>query len=481
MDEKVTKEKSTSLLFGIVMGLLFAAYIILCFLTDTEHMLPRTIVNGIDLSGMTLQEASDTLNNDAEKRCKEAVITVLSEDETYIVDVGSIMECSGDILAERAFARNRCGFLSRGFLLPGALCIGYEEESLPDVPDMQSLYTMLEAEGVLDSDSTISTSYREEEGRLVFTMGTAGYVVDKGKLATEIIAAVHEQDYETAIVCPMISDTVEPVDLDKVYQEVFREPADASLDAENNYRLIDSVTGVSFDRESAQIALDAAQEGSTVIIDLIYTEPEITTQDMKEHLFADELASYTTKVIGSPGRLTNIQIAVDKCADTVLLRNEEFSFNDIVGDQTAETGFKLAGAVENGKVVQAYGGGICQVSSTIFVAVLYANLEIVERWNHDLVSSYVPAGLDAAVAWGELDFRFANNTPYPIKLEIDYANGYLTVTVLGTKMREEQVKIETEVSNSSDTSLEVLTYRSVLHDGDVTGQREQVGYSNYVH
>ena len=474
------REKFIHILSGVVISLLLIAYLVLCFLTDIEHMMPRTMINGVDLSGMTQSEAVNALNADAKRRCDEAVLTILTEDETYKVDIGSIMECDCEALVKRAFERNRCGFLSRGFLLLSALCIGYEEESPPDVPDTESLYALLETEGVLDDDSTIPTSYREEKGRLIFTMGTAGYVVDKGKLATEIVAAVQAKDYETAIVCPKIPDTVDPIDLEKVYEEIFKEPLDATLDAENNYQIIESVTGVSFDKESAQNALDMAQDGSTVIVDLIYTEPEITTEDMQEHLFADELASYTTKVTGSSNRITNIKLAIEKCNHAVLLRNEEFSFNDIVGDQNEETGFKMAGAIENGKPVQAYGGGICQVSSTIFVAVLYANLEIVERWNHDLVSGYVPAGLDAAVAWGELDFRFANNTPYPIKLEISYVNGYLTVTVLGTRMSEEQVKIETEVLSSTATSLEVLTYRNVLPSGEEESFREQVSYSKYM-
>lgn len=474
------REKIIHILLGVVISLLLIAYLTLCFLTDIGHMMPRTMINGVDLSGMTQNEAVNALNADTKRRCDEAILTILAEDETYTVDIGSIMECDCEALVKRAFARNQCGFLSRGFLLLSALCIGYEEESPPDVPDMESLYAMLEAEGVLDDDSTIQTSYREERGRLIFTMGIAGYVVDKGKLATEIIAAVQAKDYETVIVCPKIPDTVDPIDLEKVYEEIFKEPLDASLDAENNYQIVESVTGVSFDKESAQNALDMAQEGSTVIVDLIYTEPEITTEDMQEHLFADELAAYTTKVTGSSNRITNIKLAIEKCNHAVLLRNEVFSFNDIVGDQNEETGFKMAGAVENGKPVQAYGGGICQVSSTIFVAVLYANLEIVERWNHDLVSGYVPAGLDAAVAWGELDFRFANNTPYPIKLEISYVNGYLTVTVLGTRMNEEQVEIETEVLSSTATSLEVLTYRNVLPSGEEESLREQISYSKYV-
>lgn len=480
MDEKRTGGKLNRILPGTVIALLLIGYLVLCFLADTAHMMPKTVVNGVDLSGMTREEAVNALNDDTEKRCDEAVLTVLTEDAAHTLNLGSIMECNCEMLVERAFARNQCGFFSRGLLLLGALCIGYEEEALPDVPDMERLYEMMEAEGVLNSGSTIPTSYREEEGQLVFTMGTAGYVVDKGKLATEIVTAVRERDYQTVIECPMIPGIVEPVDLDKVYQEVFRKPVDASVDKKNDCQIIESVTGVSFDVESAKAALDAAEEGSRVAVDLIYTEPEITTVDMQEHLFADELASYTTGVSGSANRLANIWLAVEKCNNAVLLQGEQFSFNDMVGDQTEETGFKMAGAIENGKPVQAYGGGICQLSSTIFAAALYANLEITERWNHDLVSGYIPAGMDAAVAYGELDFRFTNNTKYPMKLEIEYGNGYLTVTLLGSRMSEARVMIETEVLSSSSTALEVETYRKVLDSEGSETLREQVAYSKYM-
>lgn len=125
----------------------------------------------------------------------------------------------------------------------------------------------------------------------------------------------------------------------------------------------------------------------------------------------DLLASYSTKVTGSYNRLFNIQLAVEKCEDTILLAGEEFSFNDTVGDQNEETGFLISDGVENGKIVPAYGGGICQLSSTIFMAALYADLEIVERWNHDLVARYVPAGLDLRLR-GESWIYVLQTTPH---------------------------------------------------------------------
>ena len=193
------------------------------------------------------------------------------------------------------------------------------------------------------------------------------------------------------------------------------------------------------------------------------------------------LSSYTTKVSGRSNRLTNVRVAAEKCNGKILLSGDEFSFNGAVGEQTAEAGYKPAGATLNGKPVQAYGGGICQVSSTIFAAALFANLEIVERWEHDYVSSYIAAGMDAAVAWNELDFRIANNSIYPIIIDVIYSDGYLTVTIRGTKTDDSVVKIQTKnIDSSAPNTLEVLTYRNVYTKDKSQHFTEEIAHSAYI-
>ena len=152
-----------------------------------------------------------------------------------------------------------------------------------------------------------------------------------------------------------------------------------------------------------------------------------------------------------------------------------------LGEQTEETGFKMANGILDGQIVQVYGGGICQVSSTIFAAALYANLEIVERWNHDFVSSYIPAGVDAAVAWAALDFQYANNTSYPLKMEVSYMNGNLTVDLWGTKTDDSIVELATEiVSDVPGSNLELDTYRYVYNGDRSQAFIEKVAHSSYL-
>lgn len=227
---------------------------------------------------------------------------------------------------------------------------------------------------------------------------------------------------------------------------------------------------------------DAIQSGDhQAVIECPVTYDEDAANALKSRLFADQLATCTTRVSGSSNMVTNILLATEKCNGTTLLSGDIFSFNDTVGEQTAATGFKTADAILNGKIVQAYGGGICQVSTTIFAAALYANLEIVERWNHAFVSNYIGAGMDAAVAWSVRDFRIANNTDYPVRIEVGCSNGNLTVTLWGTKTDNTSVEIKTETLDSSTAdTLEVLTSRIVRPGDGSPSYTEKISYSSYI-
>lgn len=480
MKERGKRKRYIPFIFGEIAALLFIAYVILCFEADSEHILPGTMVNGKDLSGMTWEEASAKLNKDADTRKREAVIRIAFDGELYAVAAGDAMEFDGDALAKEILERSKSGFWQGGITYLSALLRGYDVRALPEIKSMDTLYKEIEASGLLEVDDSVQTSYRQEGKQLIFQIGTAGEAVDARKLAEEILEAVRAENYQDIIECPKVPGVVKPVDLEQVYWEIHVEMSNATLDPSNNYEIVEGIRGIGFDQEKTRRILDAAGEGDTVSIDLIYTEPEISAEDLAENLFMDLLGFYSTKVTGSYNRLFNIQLAVEKCEDTILLAGEEFSFNDTVGDQNEETGFLISSGVENGKVVPAYGGGICQLSSTMFLAALYADLEIVERWNHDLAARYVPAGLDAAVAWGELDFRIANNTDYPIEMEIINANGYLTVNLWGTKTSDKTVELERETISDPGEPLEVLAYRIVYDSEGNQIRREQIAHSKYV-
>ena len=181
-------------------------------------------------------------------------------------------------------------------------------------------------------------------------------------------------------------------------------------------------------------------------IELIITKAEHTTADIGAEAFPDVLADFATKYEASnKNRTTNLALAVNKINGVVLMPGEEFSYNKVVGERTIEAGYKEAKIYSNGQVIDGLGGGICQVSSTLYNSVLLSNLEITERHNHQFTTSYVAAGRDATVAWGAKDFKFVNNRKYPIKIEASVKNGICKISIYGVKEEiEYNVDIEVE-------------------------------------
>ena len=169
-------------------------------------------------------------------------------------------------------------------------------------------------------------------------------------------------------------------------------------------------------------------------VPLLLTEPELTTAKLEANLFKDVLGSGSTTCAGPSNRWYNIDLAAKRLNGTILLPGETFSYNDTVGPYTLASGYKAAGTYQNGQSVDATAGGICQLSSNLYWVTLKANLEIVERHKHQFNGGYMPViGTDATVWSDQLDFRFQNNTDYPIKIEsyLD-KNHKLHVTIYGT-------------------------------------------------
>lgn len=462
----------------LIIGLLAAGgYTALCATIDPNHMLPNTAVNDVDISGMTLAKATDVLKADADIRRESSEFTVSFKNDNYSINVRDALTLDYKAAAKEAFSEGHSGFFANGLARLKALFAGNRIENPPIAKDLDMLHEQFESSGLLDAHTAPKDTYKVENEKLILTIGAAKKP-DENKLRKALITAIQTKDFGQTIPCPAVSDDAK--NLEQIYQEVHTEPMNSTLDRDNNYAIIEAVTGVDFDLENAKKILAESEEGEIVKIDLIYTQPEINAQDLKEHLFADNLSSYVTKITGRSNRRTNVRLAAEKCNGTILLSGEEFSFNNTVGEQNAKTGFKPAGATLNGRPVLAYGGGICQVTSTIFAAALYANLEIVERWEHDYVSSYIDAGLDAAVAWNELDFRIANNTSYPIILDVIDTGENLTVTIRGTKTDDAVVKIQTETLDSSTANtLEVATYRKVYTENKSQLFTEEIAHSRY--
>jgi vancomycin resistance protein YoaR len=163
------------------------------------------------------------------------------------------------------------------------------------------------------------------------------------------------------------------------------------------------------------------------------TQPAITTEKAQTMGIKERISSYTTTYpSGNRPRVNNIHLLGDALDGTLVAPGGIFSFNGTAGERTAAKGYQEAGAIVNGKLVPQFGGGVCQVGTTIFNAVFESGLPVVERRNHSFFISHYPAGRDATVSWGGPDFKFKNDTPNWILVVVGYTNSSITIALYGT-------------------------------------------------
>lgn len=162
-------------------------------------------------------------------------------------------------------------------------------------------------------------------------------------------------------------------------------------------------------------------------------EADLTTEEAKGLGIVERISTFTTEYSASnKPRVNNIHTLADALDGTLVAPGGTFSFNGSVGERTAAKGYEEAPAIVNGKLVPQLGGGICQVNTTLFNAVFFSGLPVVERRNHSQYISHYPKGRDATVSWGGPDFKFKNDTPDWILIASGYTNSSVTISIYGT-------------------------------------------------
>lgn len=241
-----------------------------------------------------------------------------------------------------------------------------------------------------------------------------------------------------------------------------------------------SRTGLELDVVSAKEDIYNAiksKEDKIIELNVKVIEPRISTDDANS--VNALLAEYTTKFSTSnKNRSENISIAAQKTSDVVLMPGEEFSYNTLTGRRTKANGYKDAPVIINGKLEEDVGGGVCQVSSTLFNSVMYSGLDITSRRNHSLKSSYVPIGQDAMVADGGSDFRFKNNYNHPVYIKNIVHDGYITSRIYGNieDKKNITIKVDAYKENGLDAAKTYIEYRD--ESGNIT-DTEYIGKSIY--
>ena len=417
---------------------------------------PGVRMGECDLSGMDRAEARSVLEKAYGSTVIDAVIDIQAGDQLFTL---SADECGleYDIPAsiDQAYAYGRQG----GFIYRArqywSTRQNPQQMELVTVLDRNVLQARVDEVAAAVERPMAPSSYSYADGVISLDKGQTGYSLDKEHLYTALdnklrtadftpMEAVRKEAHPQALNAAIIAAAVN-CDVVQTTLDLEADPTGGTVR--------EGTLGVNVTESALNAAIASANRHETVQCTL--TQPDYTAAEYKALLFRDVLGQCTTDFNpGNKGRTTNVLLATDFCNGVILMPGQVFSYNDSVGPRTYERGFKDATVYVGNSAEDGVGGGICQVSSTIYYAALRADLKIVERYAHSRMVTYVPLGEDATVAWGSKDFKFENNTPFPMKVVTSHKTNNLTVKLYGTQLENKVVKIET--TQLSKTPFEVV-------------------------
>lgn len=438
------QKKNLFIIINIVIILILIGIfsIIFAFMNVTKSVIVNGVsIKNIDVSNLTMQEAKAKLEEALNIELNTPIKLTTDEYETTLNT--SQIEFKYDIAkaVEKAYSVGRSGnIIQNNYEILSVAFWGkeitpeytYNEDTLNYIVDsIESKIPGL----------VVQATYYKEGSELIIIPGKDGITVNKEEFKKYILNKIVEQDAlqilenknNTLVSIPIQQTKADSIDIEKIYSEVYTEPKDAYYE-ENPFKIYAEVEGVDFAISKEEAKSMVATVSEEYRIPLKLTPANKTINDIGTEAFPYLISTYTTRYDASNvNRSQNLAIATGKINGTVLMPGEEFSFNQVVGKRTIEEGYKDAKIYQDGKVVDGLAGGICQISSTLYNAVIKANLEIVERRNHSFTTSYVKAGRDATVVYGVIDFKFKNTRTYPIKIEGIVGSGVAEFNIYGIK------------------------------------------------
>lgn len=335
-------------------------------LIDTDTFYSGIVVDGIDLGGMTMDEARQAVEAVEAGARQSFTVTLTYEDQSFTVTQDDVdFSFDTDAVLEEAYQYGRDG-------------------------DREERYQKVSA--LAETPVTFEISADMQGGALRTRL-------------EELTAPLNTEPQNASVV---------------------------SFNAETEqFDFSEGQDGVSVDLDALteQVTASISAGGGTVEIPVTKTPCSITAEDLRQNL--KKLGTYSTTSTNTANGNYNMARAMASINGTVVQPGETFSYFGVVGPAGQAEGYKAANAIVNGKLVPSYGGGICQTSTTLYGAVLRSGLEIVERSNHSIPSTYCPIGQDAAVSWPNMDFKFRNNTEYPLYIIAGMEGKVLTATIYG--------------------------------------------------
>ncbi len=474
-EEEMRRKSGKKILKPIIIGVSAVVFAALCFFgyalstVKDGRVMKNVYIEGVYVGGMTYDETLNAIN--ASSLFDDTDIT-LTDGETEFTMTGADIGLAAlpEDTAQKAvdYCKNENIFV-KSWLAARLLFKPHEIVPVPQTDEAMLGAKLDECGNLMKGERKEHyIEFNEEQTATVFS-GQTGYNGDHAKAYEQVVNALQGERFKDIHV-DFDTSPPETMTIERIDAMIYKDPVNAEYVIDgNSVSITEDATGRYIDKEAVTPLLANIYEGcEPVNIPYNISYPDISSQTLNDKLFANTLSTYSTSYGGSTwNRCQNIARAASLISGTVVAPGEVFSFNDTVGHRTVENGFYTAKEYINGESVDGIGGGTCQVSSTLYSAVLYADMGIVERLNHMMTVGYIPLGQDATVADGGVDFRFRNTSDYPIKISAYTSGSSVVISIIGTAW-EPARKIT--ISNNATTQGEntvVYSTRYVYENGSL--------------
>lgn len=500
---KAIKNQRIAIIVGCSVLLVLITAIIIGILVggkgqkDDGKILPNVYAAGINLGGMTRQEATNALHLVTDNTFSVKDMAINLPDDAFsisAIDSGALLDVDAVVNAALNYGRTGSqrdyekAYESAKNTTHTIALLPYLELDMDYIQSTIRTYCQTYGSSLTQPSAKLEGTrpaydpeypdlYAEHQ-TLVITMGTPEYALDATKICNKVLDAYSLNQFSVTYEAPTLTEPNKP-DVDDLFRKFCIAPADALLD-DVTFEVTPEVYGYGFDHDSLQRRLEVAEYGEEIRVQLDFILPDVTAKSLTASLFKDILAEYT---LTSPNASTELAVNLDLSAmainGMVIKAGEEFSFNNIMGRPTAQKGYLDVTELRGGKFTQVLGGGVSQTASVLYYCALVADLDILERHNNEYAVDYAPLGQDAFVDWGARDLRLRNNTGAPIRIIASASGGEVTIRLLGENTRSYEVDVHSEVMGETlpETVTQLITPDNVY--GYTDGQVLQSGISGY--
>lgn len=453
----------------IVLAIVFFSVIFAVINLGSQKILNGITINGLKVSGLTIEQAKEFVNQTLKGKIHDG-IKLRYDDQEYTFELNELnIEYNFDQQLQDAYRIGRSGNIVKDNFTILYMMLAKKEYNFNITYNDELLNRQIDYLEIQLPDRAVDNKYYVEDTNLIIVRGLDGVVINKNIIEQTILAQITDLSKKEVIDIPVIEKTVEDLNINEIHNEIYKKAENAYYTTEP-FEIHPHVVGLDFAISNAEIEEKISKNDTDYAIPLKYTEPEVTIDNLDINVFPDLLSQFdTTYNVSDKNKTNNLEIAVEKINGVILKPGETFSYNKVLGARTVENGYKEAPIYSNGKVVNGLGGGICQVSTTLYNSVVLADLEVLERQNHMFIPSYIRPGCDATVVYGSIDFKFKNTRDYPIKIVASANSGVARVSIYGIyNQREYSIHLETEV-------LEILPYDNVyINDNTLESGEEKI-------